>query len=97
MACYVELAMTTPNGGGYAVLSAFGSTALTLTSGAAGTTLVGSGETLVVNSDLSGWIHVSNTVNTDKAAVGKTRRIIANIPNALGGVGAGMFVSFLAD
>lgn len=96
MACYVEVGASTPAGSPVA-FSALGPVATLLTSGAAGTLLIGVGETMIVSSDESGWLHVSTTVNTDKAEIGKTRRIIAGIPRVLGGVGGGMYVSFLAD
>jgi hypothetical protein len=68
-----------------------------LTSAANGTALTGSGDVLVVQSSTSGWLHVSTTVDTDKAASLKTHRIIADQVYPIGGVGKGQFVSFLAD
>lgn len=96
MACYIELGVVPAAAGGQ-VFSALGSPAIELTSGANGTQITGSADAMVVTSDKSGWLHVSETGATDKAAVGKTRRITANIPRDLGGIGGGMWVSFLAD
>jgi hypothetical protein len=79
------------------VFSAIGAVVYTLTSGANGTALTGSGDVMVVTSSEAGWIHVSTTVNTDKAATVKTHRVLANIPRQIGGVMKGNFVSFFAE
>lgn len=68
-----------------------------LTSGANGTELTGTGSVCVISSDATGWFHVSDTVNTDKAASTKTHRVVANVPRVIGGVRKGMFISFLDD
>lgn len=69
----------------------------TLTTGANGTALTGSGQVLVVSSDADGFFHVSTTVNTDKAAAGKTHRVFADAPRIIAGVSKGDFISFLND
>ena len=96
MACFIEQGAVLPTQSGN-VFSATGPVAIELTSGSNGTQLSGSADTIVVSSDVDGWIHVSRTAATDKAAAGKTRRILAGTMRPLGGVGAGVWVSFLAD
>ena len=79
------------------VLSHAGVVVYTLVSGENGDELTGSGDVLVINSSSAGWIHVSTTVATDKAATVKTHRILADLPLTIGGVMKGMFVSFFAE
>lgn len=74
-----------------------GAVSYELTSAADGTLMTGTGDLLVVNSDTSGWLHVSTTDGTDKAASLKTHRVTANILLPVAGVLKGTFVSFLAD
>lgn len=96
MATYVEQGHYAPSLEKH-VISRAGAVAYELTSGENGDELTGTGDVLVVNSSSAGWLHVSTTAATDKAAAVKTHRIIANVPRDIGGVGKGMFVSFLAD
>lgn len=93
MATYVEQGRTTNDD----ALSFSGVVVYSLTSAADGTVLTGTGDALVVSSDAAGWLHVSTTANTDKAASTKTHRVIANNQRQIGGVMKGMFISFLAD
>lgn len=97
MATYVEQGAAAPTGVHPAVLSYHGVVVYTLTSGANGTQLTGTGEYIIINSDTSGWLHVSDSANTDKAASTKTHRITADVQRDIGGVRKGMWVSFLAD
>jgi hypothetical protein len=68
----------------------------TLTSGANGTLLTGTGDVLEINSDVAGWFYVSSTANTDIAAANKNHRINAGIPRNIGAVRKGQWISFLA-
>jgi len=79
------------------VMGATGAVAYDLTSAADGTELTGTGDALVISSDAAGWLHVSETVATDKAADKKTHRVLANVQLTLGAVRMGWFISFLAD
>ena len=94
MATYIEQGTYAPTADKQ-VMSCAGAIAYTLTSGADGTALTGTGDIVFVSSDESGWLHISSTAGTDKAAAGKTFRILAGLPRPIGGVGKGMFVSFL--
>lgn len=96
MATYVEQGLIAPTVAG-TVFQFSPTVVYSLTSAANGTELTGSGDTLVINSDAAGWLHVSTTEATDKAASAKTHRILADVPRDIGGVAKGMFVSFLAD
>lgn len=91
MPCYIE----TGHGSGRG-FPATGPAAVKLNSGAFGVKLSGSFDTLVVSSDEPGWLHVSKTQH-DKAAIGKSRRILPTALRELTGIGGGMFVSFIAD
>lgn len=93
MATFVEQGRTVDEGG---MLFA-DAVVYTLTSGQNGTALTGTGDTIMVSSDAAGWVHVSTGANTDKAASGKTHRILANSQRMIGGVMKGMFISFFAE
>jgi len=79
------------------VMGATGAVAYELTSGENGTELTGTGDALYISSDASGWLHISDTAASDKAANKKTHRVLADIQLTLGAVRKGWFVSFLAD
>lgn len=96
MATYVEQGSLTPSVEKQ-VLGHAGAVVYSLTSGANGTELTGTGDVMAITADGAGWLHVSTTVATDKAAAAKTHRILANVRREIGGVAKGMFVSFLAD
>ncbi|MGN6768491.1 MAG: hypothetical protein ACTHJQ_01390 [Rhizobiaceae bacterium] len=79
------------------VMGATGAVAYDLTSAADGAELTGTGDALIVSSDAAGWLHVSDSAASDKAADKKTHRILANVQLTLGAVRKGWFISFLAD
>jgi hypothetical protein len=79
------------------VMGATGAVAYDLTSAADGIELTGTGDALIVSSDAAGWLHVSTTGASDKAADKKTHRVLANVPLTLGAALKGMYISFLAD
>lgn len=96
MATYLEQVHLAPNVE-KTLASCNNAVAYELTSAADGTQLTGTGEVIVVSSDASGWLHVSASAATDKAAATKTHWIEAGIRREIGGVLKGYFVSFLAD
>lgn len=96
MATYVMQGQSVPTDNPV-VLGATGIVVYSLTSAANGTALTGTGDRIGVMSDSAGWLHVSTTAATDKAAVSKSHRVLATTRLELGGVAKGMFVSFLAD
>jgi hypothetical protein len=96
MATYVVQGHSAPTSRAF-VMAATGAVVYSLTSAADGTELTGSGDMLSVIAEGAGWLHISTTVATDKAAAQKTHRVLANARLDLGGVVAGQFISFLAD
>lgn len=92
MACFIEMGHSSARG-----FPAMGPKPLKLKSGAFGVKLEGSFDAMIVVSDESGWLHVSNGTHKDKAGVGKSRRIMAGVPRELSGVGGDLYVSFIAD
>lgn len=91
MACFIEMGHASS-----AWFPAVGQAAIQLRSGAFGVKLDGSYNSMVVSTDEPGWLHVSRDQH-DKAAIGKSRRILPNVIRGFGGVGSGLFVSFIAD
>jgi hypothetical protein len=82
------------------VMGATGAVAYTLTSGADGTELTGTGDAIIVTSDTAGWFHVATHGDgaSDKADDEKTHRVSADgAPTTVGAVLKGMYISFLAD
>lgn len=96
MATYVEQVHTAPTGEGE-FISFAGAVVYSLTSGANGTVLTGSGDTLHVTAETAGWLHVSATAATDKAASTKTHRFASGSTRVIAGVAGGNWVSFLED
>ncbi|MFN7090708.1 MAG: hypothetical protein ACK4P4_09190 [Allorhizobium sp.] len=92
MTCFIELGHASTAG-----FPAMGPKPVALVSGAFGVKLDGSFDVMLVSSSEDGWLHVSRGPHTDKAAIGKSRRIIAGQQRSLSGVGGGMYVSFIAD
>lgn len=91
MSCYIELGHVAANG-----FPARGPAPVELKTGAFPVKLEGSHDAMVVSSDEAGWLHVSQD-DDDKAAIGKSRRILPSSTRTLSGVGGGMYVSFIAD
>jgi hypothetical protein len=91
MTCYIELGHFSASG-----FPARGPEPIELFSAAFPVKLSGSHDSMIVSSDEPGWIHVSME-DTDKAAIGKSRRILPGVLRSLSGVGGGMYVSFIAD
>lgn len=91
MPCYIELGHASAGG-----FPATGPLPEELKSGAFPVRLEGSYNAAVISSDEAGWLHVSKD-DDDKAAIGKSRRILPGATRTLSGVGGGMYVSFIAD
>ena len=95
MACFVEQVTYAPTREKQ-LASHDGVVVYSLTSGADGDQLTGTGEVCVVNSDAAGWFRVSNAAAT-KAAVQTNHRVLANVTREIGGVKQGDYISFLND
>ncbi|MDR6818491.1 hypothetical protein J2X76_003668 [Neorhizobium sp. 2083] len=91
MPCYIELGHA--GAGGF---PAIGPRPMELKTGAFPVKLEGSHDAMVVSSDEPGWLHVGRE-HDDKAAIGKSRRILPTAIRSLSGIGGGMYVSFIAD
>lgn len=96
MATYVEQLHLTRSGEGD-IPSFAGAVVYSLTSAANGTALTGTGDALYVTAESAGWLHISTSAATDKAAATKTHRFAANATRLIGGVVKGMWISFLED
>lgn len=91
MPCYIELGHASVSG-----FPAIGPEPVELISGAFPVKLEGSHDAMVVSSDEPGWLHVGRQ-HDEKAAIGRSRRILPSVIRSLSGVGGGMYVSFIAD
>ncbi|MGV2099041.1 hypothetical protein [Rhizobium sp. 21-4511-3d] len=91
MPCYIELGHASSSG-----FPAIGPEPMELKSGAFPVKLEGSHDAMVVSSDEPGWLHVGRE-HDEKAAIGRSRRILPSVIRPLSGVGGGMYVSFIAD
>lgn len=95
MATYVTQGQSTPTHRSTGI-SATGVTVYSLASAADGVALTGTDDMIQIVSDEAGWLHVGTTA-ADKAGSAKSHRVMADTRLDLGGVGAGLYISFLAD